>query len=191
MSSPFDQWPAGYGPDDRYGAGGDEPPPYADQDAPVSEDVLPPVDQSSGEVGGGGQGNGPRRPTGSESDPAELNVSEFLAWVGLQLGRQETYGALAADSPAWCSEWWKHPEVVERLIVAYQAYVKASKMQHEGDMLALSAWWVQHWDHHTRIIFDAACGPFRACGYDGHLSKSGGRDTLTITPENPPEAWEP
>jgi len=64
-------------------------------------------------------------------------------------------------------------------------------MQHEGDMLALSAWWVQHWDHHTRIIFDAAYGPFRACGYDGHLSKSGDRDTLTITPENPPEDWEP
>lgn len=42
-------------------------------------------------------------------------------------------------------------------------------------MLALAIWWLKHWDHHTRIVLDATYGPFRACGYDGYLSKSGGR----------------
>lgn len=198
MSSPFnpDRWPEGYGP--GYGGGddgdrgGEVPPPYDDEDAPPPEDDMLPADPVTGEVGGGGAGQKPRVPKSEQDDPAKLDVKEFLGWVRLQLGRVETYQALAADKPAWCAEWFRHPEVVERLIVAYQAYVKSSKSQHEGDMLALSSWWVQHWDHHARIIFDPVYGPFRACGYDGHLSKTGDdRKTLSLVPENPPEGWAP
>jgi hypothetical protein len=164
VSTPFDPetWPPGYGP--------------RDVSVSAGSGVPPPADESVGE--------GP-------PSPAELNVTEFIGWVKLQLGRVETYGgALAKDKPAWCPEWWNHPEVVERLIVAYQAYVRASASQHEGDMLALSAWWVQHWDHHAAIIFDPARGPFRACNYKGHLTLID-RDTLTIMVQDPPGSWEP
>lgn len=165
MSTPFDaeSWPAGYGP--------------RDLDAPDADDAPPPpADPQTGEVA---------------PSPADLNVDEFLAWVKLQLGRVEAYGsAQAKDKPAWCPEWWKHPEVVERLIVAYQAYVKASANQNEGDMLSLSSWWVQHWDHHAAIIFNPTTGPFRACNYKGHLALLD-RDTLTITVADPPTGWEP
>lgn len=165
MSSPFnpDEWPAGYGPRDA-----DAPPP--DDDAP------PPADPTTGEV---------------EPSPADLDMTAFLAWVKQQLGRVEAYGdARAADKPPWCAQWWLHPEVVERLVVAFQAYTKSLKSQNEGDTLALSAWWVQHWDHHARIIFDRTSGPFRACGTDGHLSKAKGRDSLVIVPADPPAGWE-
>ena len=97
MSTPFDaeSWPAGYGP--------------RDLDAPDADDAPPPpADPQTGEVA---------------PSPADLNIDEFLGWVKLQLGRVEAYGGAGAkDKPAWCPEWWKHPEVVERLIVAYQVF---------------------------------------------------------------------
>lgn len=203
MSSPFnpDEWPEGYGPGNGYtgptsdsGAGGDDAPPYDDEDAPVDDEAVLPVDPATGVVGeaGGKPPGAGRKPKTEQEDPAKLDVGKFLAWVRIQLGMVESYQANASDKPAWCSEWFRHPEVVERLVVAYQAYAKSSKSQHEGDMLALSSWWVQHWDHHARVIFDPTNGPFRACGYDGHLSKVGDdRTTLAITPEDPPEGWAP
>lgn len=199
MSSPFnpDEWPEGYGPGNGYPGsrgsdGGDEVPPYSDEEAPPEDEALLPPDPTTGEVGGSGGGKKPRKPKAEQEEPAKFDVAEFLKWVRWQLGQLEAYQANASTKPAWCAEWFNHPEVVERLVVAYQAYVKSSKSQQEGDMLALSSWWVQHWDHHVRIIFDPMYGPFRACGYDGHLSKLGDdRTTLTITPADPPEGWMP
>ena len=101
----------------------------------------------------------------------------------------EAYGQLVRKQAPWCPEWWKHPEVVQRLYVSWRGYLKAAKLQSEGDGLAKSAWWVQHWAHHARIIFDEQYGPFRACNSAGHLADNKG-ERLTIGAQEPPEDAE-
>lgn len=195
MSSPFNanEWPVGYGPGARAaggnggnGAGGDEPPPYDDEDAPPEDDEgQPPADPATGEVLPTPAGGVPKRKRKSPPTAAEQRAA-FIKWVQLQFGRVEAYGQPVRKQAPWCPEWWKHPEVVQRLHVAWRAYVKASKLQAEGDGLAKSAWWVQHWDHHARIIFDEQHGPFRACNSAGHLADNKG-EPLTIAPATPPD----
>jgi hypothetical protein len=189
VSTPFDpnEWPAGYGPGSGYsgGAGGnggdDEPPLYDDADAPDDEDGAAPADPSTGEILPAGDGApGRQAPRGDDQRAA------FIKWVGVQLSRVEAYGQPVRKQAPWCPEWWKHPEVVQRLNVAWRAYVKATKLQAEGDGMAKSAWWVQHWDHHARIIFDEQHGPFRACNATGHLADNKG-SPLTLVPETPPD----
>lgn len=158
MSTPFETWPASYGP--------------RDVAAPSPDDaVSPPVDTATGEV--------------VDEEPLR---DRFLTWVTEQLGRVEAHGVRAADSPAWCPRWWEHPEVVERLYVAYTAYVHSAKLREEGDDMAMSSWWIQHWDHHARVIFDRTTGPFRACTRESHLTENNGR-SLEIVPDPPPEDW--
>ncbi len=180
MSSPFDpdRWPAGYGPGATAasgasgGGGGDEPPPFDDEDAPppVDDEDAPSADSSTGGVLPSGPEDPaaapPRKP---KQDPREA----FLHWVSEQIGQVEAYQQPIAQKPAWCPEWWKHPEVVQRLYVAWKAYQQAVERMSE-DKGAKSAWWVQHWDHHARVLFDKQQGPFRACNQAGHLADNGG-----------------
>lgn len=78
---------------------------------------------------------------------------------------------------------------VQRLYVSWRGYLKATNVQAEGDGLAKPAWWVQHWDHHARIIFDEQYGPLRACNSAGHLADNK-RERLTIRAQEPPEEAE-
>lgn len=195
MSSPFNpnEWPEGYGPGSGYtgaggaggSGGGDEPPPYDDADAPLEdEECGPPADPVTGEVLPAAASEPKRK---RKSPPtADEQRAAFIRWVTLQLSRVEAYGQPVRKQAPWCPEWWKHPEVVQRLHVAWRAYVKATKLQAEGDGMAKSAWWVQHWDHHARIIFNEQHGPFRACNAAGHLADNKG-ERLTIVPETPPD----
>ncbi|WP_267421160.1 MULTISPECIES: DUF4913 domain-containing protein [unclassified Curtobacterium] len=182
MSTPFDpdRWPAGYGPGSSGasgagGGGGDEPPLFNDEDGlsadPSTGKVLPsgPEDPAAAP---------PRKP---KPDPREA----FLQWVSEQIGQVEAYQQPIAQKSAWCPEWWKHPEVVQRLYVAWKAYQQAVERMSE-DKGAKSAWWVQHWDHHARILFDKQHGPFRACNQAGHLADNDGRP-LPIVVELPPD----
>lgn len=186
MSSPFNpnEWPEGYGPGNDHGAGGDVPPPYDDAPPPFDDEDAPPADPATGELvdaaAGGPPAGGETRPAKPKENPREA----FLQWVTLQLSQVEAHGVPVRTKPAWCPEWWKHPEVVQRLYVSWKGYVKAAKLQAEGDGLAKSTWWVQHWDHHARIIFDGTYGPFRACNAAGHLADNKGKP-LTIVPEMP------
>lgn len=91
-----------------------------------------------------------------------------------QIGQVEAYQQPIAQKPAWCPEWWKHPEVVQRLYVAWKAYQQAVERMRK-DKGAKSASWVQHWDHHARVLFDKERGPFRACAQAGHLADNDGK----------------
>jgi hypothetical protein len=179
VSSPFDpeHWPAGYGP----GAGGDEPPPLDDEDAPppLDDEGAPSANPSTGEVLQSGPAAAP--PRKPKQDPREA----FLQWVSEQIGQVEAYQQPIAQKPAWCPEWWKHPEVVQRLYIAWKAYQQAIERMSE-DKGAKSAWWVQHWDHHARVLFDKERGPFRACNQAGHLADNDDRP-LPIVVELPPD----
>ena len=191
MSTPFDpnQWPDGYGPVARQGAGGDVPTPDDDGPPPLEDEDAPPSDPMTGELvdaaGGAPPAGGKKRPVKPKENPREA----FLKWVQMQLSHVEAHGVPVRGKPAWCPEWWKHPEVVQRLYVSWKGYARAAKLQSEGDGLAKSAWWVQHWDHHARIIFDGTYGPFRACNSAGHLADNKG-EALTIVPLMPPEDVE-
>jgi len=189
VSSPFnpDEWPAGYGPGNGFGAGGggDEPPPPDDADAPPEDDEgQPPADPSTGELlptSAAGPGTAP--PSVTPKKPKQDPRKAFLQWVSEQIGSVEAYQQPIGQKPAWCPEWWKHPEVVQRLYVAWKAYQQAVERMSE-DKGAKSAWWVQHWDHHARVLFDKQQGPFRACNAAGHLADNDGKP-LPIVVELP------
>jgi hypothetical protein len=193
VSSPFNpnEWPEGYGPGSGFtggagggAGGGDVPPPYDDEDAPPEDDAgQPSADQATGEVLPAPDTEAPKR---KSSPTAAEQRAAFIKWVQLQLSRVEAYGQPVRRQAPWCPEWWKHPEVVQRLHVAWRAYLKAAKLQAEGDGLAKSAWWVQHWDPHARIIFNEQYGPFRACNSAGHLADNRG-EPLMLVPLPPPD----
>lgn len=146
------------------------PPPYDDHDvpSPPDDDDAPPADPGTGEVLPAGATSAD--PTSSPGRrPRQDPRAAFLQWVSEQIGQVEAYQQPIAQQPAWCPEWWKHPEVVQRLYVAWKAYQQAVERMHE-DKGAKSAWWVQHWDHHARVLFDKQQGPFRACNKAGHLA---------------------
>jgi hypothetical protein len=182
VSTPFDpnSWPAGFGPGSGDSGGGDEPPPYDDDHAPPAPDEgdAPSADPTTGELVDASTGTGPQEKSGADQR------QQFLDWVGKQLGRVEAYGQPVKKQAAWCPEWWKHPEVVERLYVSWKGYLMAtSRMPEDGS--SQSSWWVQHWDHHARIIFDKENGPFRACSASGHLADNNGQP-LTVSVALPP-----
>ncbi|MDQ0540781.1 hypothetical protein QF011_003359 [Curtobacterium flaccumfaciens] len=198
MSSPFNpnEWPEGYGPGSGFAGGagggaggGDVPPPYDDEDTPPEDDAgRPPADPSTGEVLPAATTGAPKQKRKAPPSAAEQRAA-FIKWVQLQFSRVEAYGQPVRKQAPWCPEWWKHPEVVQRLYVSWRGYLKAAKLQAEGDGLAKSAWWVQHWDHHARIIFDEQYGPFRACNSAGHLVDNKG-ERLTVRVQAPPEDAE-
>jgi hypothetical protein len=89
--------------------------------------------------------------------------------------------------PAWCPEWWKHPEAVERLFALWMARTQA--YANNEDLAAASSWWVYHWDHHAPILFDTRTGPFRNCDAAlGHLYEPD-LAPFSIAPKRPPKRW--
>lgn len=90
---------------------------------------------------------------------------------------------------AWCPEWWKHPEAVERLWVLWLARTQA--YANDDDLGAASSWWLQHWDRHAPILFDARLGPFRHCDRQlGHRHEQDGDETPPVAAERPPLGWQ-
>jgi hypothetical protein len=89
---------------------------------------------------------------------------------------------------AWCPEWWKHPEAVERLFALWTARTQA--YANDEDLAAVSSWWAYHWDHHAPILFDTRTGPFRNCDKAlGHLHDDGGTRTPVVEAVRPPIGW--
>lgn len=166
LSSPFDPdtWP-----DPATFPGAEYAPALTDQDAPGDPDQPPPPEDTAA--------------------TAQEETAEFVDWVRRQLLTVEAYGVDEKTAVPWCPRWWVHPEAVERLRIAYKGYLKSLRLEKEGDGLALSSWWVYHWDHHARIIFDPRHGPFRWCNRTGHHSKSEPRHTPLVDVHDPDDGW--
>ncbi|EYT63961.1 hypothetical protein H489_0109825 [Curtobacterium flaccumfaciens UCD-AKU] len=126
--------------------------------------------------------------TGAPEEGGNPFQSMFYDWVQERFARVEVTGS--AQRATWCPEWWKHPEVIDRLQALWTAYIAAEAEQEDenGNMAALSDWWIRHWDPHRAVLFDAATGPFRDCSMQrGHLY-DGDRDRVNaIAPARPPE----
>lgn len=152
-------------------------------------DQWPTFRGPEGEIMGGGP-DGP--PPFADAPPAEEEPADesaaFVGWVQEQLARVEAYGVRGSDRVPWCPQWWEHPEVVERLYVAWRAYVHALSLKKDGDGMALSGWWLQHWDRHAAVIFDGTQGPFRRCDRNAHWSK-GEPTSPDVVVATPPAEW--
>ena len=124
-----------------------------------------------------------------EVDAEEFDVTPlFLAWVEEHLAVVE-YTHSEKNTAAWCPEWWKHPEAVERLWASFEAREQA-KINSAERADALSDWWLTHWDRHAAILFDANAGPFRKCDRNlGHLHDSDGSAPQRVPYYPPPAEW--
>ena len=129
-------------------------------------------------------------PTTGAAASSGVSVNEetmkFFNWVSTQLGQAESFGARVNERIPWCPEWWKHPEVVARLTAVWDAYLASLTLAEGGDGLAVSNWWLQHWDTHAAVLFNPSTGPFRSCDQHGHHSQTAPtRLDLTM----PPADW--
>ena len=127
----------------------------------------------------------------TDEDDAGLLAQElFLDWVREHFAVLE-YVHTDKRAP-WCPQWWKHPEVVDRLWAVWQARTQADEDAGEH-LTALSDWWLNHWDRHAAILFDSRTGPFRHCDRQlGHHYETAATDEgapPAITVELPPATW--
>jgi hypothetical protein len=172
----------------------------------VADVDEPDVDPRSGEVVGPEEGDGLDELTDEERDAlndADVTAYDrapdddeedfdlmpvFLAWVEEHLSVVE-YTHSDKSTAAWCPEWWKHPEAVERLWACFEAREQA-RQDASAHMDALSDWWLMHWDRHAAVLFDAKAGPFRKCDRAlGHMHDSNGRVEQRVPWIAPPAGW--
>lgn len=79
----------------------------------------------------------------------------------------------------WCAQWWCHNEVVLRFESLWRGW-EAARIS--TDALAMSSWWVYHFDAHWRAI-TAAHGPLNLCTPERHTP------TPTVPHMAPPPGW--
>ncbi|MEX5271537.1 DUF4913 domain-containing protein [Kocuria sabuli] len=101
---------------------------------------------------------------------------EFAGWVEGLLAQVESVDLSA--NMHWCSQWWAHPEAVERLSALHAQWILARQEN------TMSSWWVNHFDAHATVLFSVR-GPFAECG-TSHVEK-GYRRTLVCEP--PSAEW--
>lgn len=142
----------------------------SDADAPPPEDGAPPPDDSA--------------PVDRAAE-----TEGFVRWVGEQLAKMEGFGVEKRGEVPWCPRWWEHPEVVQRLYVSWQAHGKAVEQTRDGDLQALSQWWIYHWDHHAAKIFDRTRGPLRFCTPKEHHGDGAPKQVPFVTVATPDSGW--
>ncbi|MGO9754649.1 MAG: DUF4913 domain-containing protein [Solirubrobacteraceae bacterium] len=111
------------------------------------------------------------------SDPL-ARYPDLYSWVTewlLAVYRRSTTGA----EQTWCTQWWRHPEVVVRLTALWRAWLAAQ--QEDGG--AMSAWWAYHADHHLPIILSSR-GPLKGCTPEQHTTRP--TPPLQTTPPDTP-----
>ena len=95
-------------------------------------------------------------------------VHEWLLLMGnRKVNNRETF---------WCSQWWTHPEALERLTALWLTWEQARK-----EPETLSAWWRDHVDHHLPLLMSSS-GPFRYCENGQHCAERYEREAFIITP---------
>lgn len=93
---------------------------------------------------------------GEGFEPCYGSVDEWLIDWLLPIAAPR---ASASNRTHWCSQWYKHPDVVTRLTAAWLAWEHANYDPEESDDSVLgslgnrSHWWVHHWAHHEPRIF--------------------------------------
>jgi hypothetical protein len=79
----------------------------------------------------------------------------------------------------WCSQWWDHPEAVQRIEALWRAW---EVLRLDGGT-GMSTWWVDHADPQLAHLCNPDIGPF------GHCHTTHGRDITPLRTTDPPENW--
>jgi hypothetical protein len=79
----------------------------------------------------------------------------------------------------WCSQWWDHPEAVQRIEALWRAW----EFFRHADATGMSTWWTDHADPHLAILCNPDIGPF------GHCHTMHGRDIAPLRTTKPPDDW--
>jgi hypothetical protein len=76
--------------------------------------------------------------------------------------------SLEGSQRAWCPEWWRHAEAINRLEALWRAWEHLRLDPATG----MSVWWRDHADHQMAALL-APDGPFKGCGTGrGHQPRS-------------------
>jgi hypothetical protein len=96
-----------------------------------------------------------------EKDKPEPTFKSFLEFVNFLFTRK-----LIARRPggavAWCPQWYKHAEVIARLMTVWDEFEKAKVAKTTSD------WFLHCLDPHLAVIFNKNNGPFMACTEKEH-----------------------
>ncbi|WP_394253003.1 DUF4913 domain-containing protein [Arthrobacter pityocampae] len=114
--------------------------------------------------------------SGDEDEGFAFTSHELVDWVESLAAMLESVDR--SQNQYWCSQWWKHPEAVDRFRGLYEQWLEA---QANGGM---SSWWIDHYDRHATTLFTKR-GPFGECGTT-HTEKTARRILAT---EQPPQGW--
>ncbi|MBG6226601.1 hypothetical protein IWX63_003200 [Arthrobacter sp. CAN_A2] len=111
-----------------------------------------------------------------EAEDFTFTPEELVDWVESLVTMLESVDK--SQNQFWCSQWWRHPEAVDRFRALYEQWLGA---QAEGGM---SSWWIDHYDRHASVLFTKR-GPFGECGTK-HMEKTARR---ILTTDHPPPSW--
>jgi hypothetical protein len=117
-----------------------------------------------------------------EPTEAEL-IQQFLMWVDLIIHDTESVSD-TKNERYWCPQWWAHPEAVNRLNALHAAYGQAVADD------TVSAWWIQHWDSHARVLFSQH-GPFSNCQSKHTFYERSEEYAPRLVTVPPPPQWAP
>lgn len=110
-------------------------------------------------------------------------TEQFVMWVEVMIHDTESVPD-TKNERYWCPQWWAHPEAVSRLAALHSAYGQAVTDD------TVSAWWIQHWDSHTRVLFSQH-GPFENCQTRHAFYDRADVYTPRLLTESPPKNWTP
>ena len=99
-----------------------------------------------------------------EVEPAYANVVEFVEQFFTQVIRRKMGMGGGSSGNVWDPRWALYPEVAGRLKALWFAYEEARASDKPS---AMSAWWIQHFDAHFRVICDGDNGPMSDATEEG------------------------
>ncbi|BAE46269.1 DUF4913 domain-containing protein [Rhodococcus erythropolis] len=99
-----------------------------------------------------------------EIEPQFANVIEFVEQFFTQVIRRKMGLGGGNGGNVWDPRWALYPEVAGRLKALWFAYEEARASDKPS---AMSAWWIQHFDAHFRVICDGDNGPMSDATADG------------------------
>jgi hypothetical protein len=119
---------------------------------------------------------------GEELTEAEL-IQQFVMWVEMMIHDTESVSD-TKNERYWCPQWWAHPEAVNRFNALHAAYGQAVADD------TVSAWWIQHWDSHARVLFSQH-GPFENCQNRHTFFDRAEAYAPRLLTVSPPLGWSP
>lgn len=119
---------------------------------------------------------------GADTAPKPLynNVETWVnEWLSPLLRRQ-TNTKKSGVELAWCPQWWRHAEAIDRLESMWRAWEGARASE---DPASTAHWWLTIADPMLAVLLDADTGPFSACRRAGH------QELPALPLQEPPDGW--